>query len=125
MSASSASRRLPQAGQLLGGQRRHLGVAAPARAPRPGAISRDDLPVVAIGLHQRLDLGERLGLLAVFVGVALHGLRRHRRGDGLVALLHAGQLVEHHSTSHQPLPPETGGRNATSSPSATGAVIRA
>ena len=114
-----------QPGQLLGGQRRHLGVAAFGQLLGLGDLGAD-LAVVAVGQHQRLDLGQRLGLLAVLVGVALHRLGGHRRGDGLVALLHAGQLVEHHSTiSPGRLPPETGGRKATSSPSATGAVMRA
>ena len=112
-----------QAGQLLAGEGRHLRIPAPGQLLGLGDLGDDPL-VVAVGEDQRLDLGQRLGLLAVLVGVALHRLRCHRRGDGLVALLDAGQLVEHHRP-RTPLPPETGGRKATSSPSATAAFMRA
>ena len=79
------------------------------------AISLEHGFVLAGFLDKRLDLGERLRVLAVLVRVRLHGRGRQERRQLLVVRLDGIQLVQHDVTQ----PPETGGRNATSSPSAT------
>ena len=76
---------------------------------------------------------ERLGLLAVLGRIALHLGRAEPLQQLLVLPFGGCQLVEHMTTlayaarAHASSihPPETGGRNATSSPSASDRSIRA
>ena len=63
--------------QLLEREVAHLGIAALDQLLGVRDLLRDRL-VLAVLLHERLDLRQRLGLFAVFVGVALDGGRAER-----------------------------------------------
>ena len=62
-----------------------------------GVDLRDDFLVAAEMLDQRLDLGQRLGVLAEPGVVALHRRVGHLRHQLLVARFFGGQFVEHES----------------------------
>src|SRR5262245_3997311 len=115
-----------------------------------------DRLVLAKSFHGRLNLGQRLGLLAVLRGVALQLARAEPLQKVVVTPLEGGQFVEHVYKSlaavheepgvclvaerlrteraglcdlrlccGQYHPPDTGGKNAISSPSRTWSSIRA
>src|SRR5262249_1773968 len=125
------------------GELAHVGVA------RRGELlgfreALDGRFVLAEALGERLEIGERLGVLAVFGLVVLHFGRAEQPHQLFVALFLRRQFIEHYSIRAGPhprpltparrgdraypeqdvtdstpsfYPPETGGRNATSSPS--------
>ena len=79
--------------ELLEREVAHLGIAALDQLFGAGDLGGDRL-VLAVLLDERLDLGERLGLLAVLVGIALHLRGAERRHQLLVLGLGRCNLVE-------------------------------
>ena len=79
--------------ELLEREVAHLGIAALDQLLGAGDLGDDGL-VLAVLLHERLDLGERLGLLAVFVGITLHLRGAERRHQLFVLGLGRCNLVE-------------------------------
>ena len=51
--------------------------------------------VLAVLLHQRLEVAQHLGLLAILRGIVLDGRGSERGGQLLVARFHRRKLVEH------------------------------
>ena len=130
-SCSSASRRDCSVVELFLRELAHLGIP-PRRAPRACFDARATTPCTRGSFDQRLELREGLRVLAVFGLVALDSARAERLASSLVALFDGCQFVQHVfvavyalESCVRALPPETGGRNATSSPSDTVVSMRA
>ena len=88
-----------------------------------GDVLHDGL-VLAVLLDERLQVRQRLGGFAVFGRVRLHLARAEARASARrIATPLSTKLVEHGYLPDLDYPPETGGRNATSSPSLTRADI--
>jgi hypothetical protein len=80
--------------ELLVRELTHVGVAAAGQLL--GLRDRlDDALVLAEPLDQRLDFCERLGVLAVFGRIPLHGGAAEQRHQLVVAGLDGAELVEH------------------------------
>ena len=145
-SASRASRLAPSDFSSVRARSRMSASPAPASSS-VCAMSLDDRLVLAEALDERLDLGQRLGVLPVLRRLALHFARAEQPHQLLVALFFRRQLIEHigfavvrrfvvsafvvgerRTSEHErrtSLSSDTGGRNAISSPSLTGCLIRA
>ena len=80
--------------ELLEREVAHLGIAALDQLLGACDLGDDGL-VLAVFVYERLDLGERLGLLAVLVGIALHLRGAKRRHQLFVLGLGRCNLVEH------------------------------
>ncbi len=112
---------------LLSRQRRQFRVSGRSELARFGH-GLLHLRVLAEPIDEFLNLGELLGVRAVGRGIGLDGGIADEAGERLVACFDGLELAEYlrrHDGRETPAPPDTGGRNATSSPSWTSVVIGA
>ena len=74
-----------------------MSASPPAASSSVCAMSRTTRLVLAEPLDERLDLGQRLGVLPVFGRIALHLGGAEQAHQLFVALFFGRQLVEHKS----------------------------